>query len=216
MAKTMTPSDLTKPVAGKQVQKIEDLVGAAVRKSGLPGACVQQLIEQHGVELLREFLGVLEDKALELVGVASRSIYVPPELARDPRRALELISVMSYHHRQIRDEPAAHMPHGKPGPVVVTLFECPCLVKSYEDMVKEYKIRGLNPADPATLGVLCRKYGGLLHEAQYLVTSWEDPTGMWCAAKVTHRPGDGETFVSVEEVSQIGGHWFLAGVPIGH
>jgi hypothetical protein len=214
MTQVVTPSNLTEPVTRGQIAKVEDLVGAAVRKSGLPGACVQQLVHYHGAELTKKILQVLKGEALESTGIAAGNANVHAGMARDPKKALGMIPVMSSQYVCIREKPAASMPHGKPGPVTVTLFQLRHPVNSYEDLMGEYAARGLKPADPATFAIFCYTHGDILVEARYIATTWKDPEGMWCAVKVIYRFESG-TSVSVEEVIQFN-NWFFAGVPLDH
>jgi hypothetical protein len=58
MAKTMSPSDVT-PISVGQIAKIQELIGAGLRKSNLPSTAIQQLIETKGdllVDTIVEFI----------------------------------------------------------------------------------------------------------------------------------------------------------------
>ena len=106
MAKAVTPSESTSITAG-QIGKVQELLGAALRKSGLPSSPTQQVLEHQGDELAREFVAVLRMRVEAVSNVITRRAKV--DRAKSPQEALDTTGRKQYTNREV----VAAMPRGE-------------------------------------------------------------------------------------------------------
>ena len=106
MAKAVTPSESTSITAG-QIGKVQELLGAALRKSGLLSNPTQQVLEHQGDELAREFVAVLRMRVEAVSNVITRRAKV--DRAKSPQEALDTTGRKQYTNREV----VAAMPRGE-------------------------------------------------------------------------------------------------------
>ena len=172
MTDVMIPSDET--ISAGQVGKIQEDLGAALRKSGLPREPVQQVIENQSAALNAELVAVVR-KYVEMVSniIVRR---VPVNILRTPQQALDATG----HKQYTNNDVVAAMPKGAGGEVEVHFFKLDRYI-SENDLEDEYASHGLKPADPYSLAAVNEADPAFADEHPN-GTLWKDAKGKWCFA----------------------------------
>jgi len=167
---TMTPSTIT---AG-QIGKLQDLLGAALRKSGLQSEPTQQVIETQGEPLVAEIVAVIR-KRVEAVGdMIARRVSVNRN--RIPQEVLDATGRKQYTDSGV----VATMPKGDgDGDEVEVYFFKVGKYVSDVDLEKEFTSRGLKPADAYSLAAVNEADPSFADEHPN-GTHWQDADGKWC------------------------------------
>ena len=191
-----------KPLSPSQIAKLQEMLGATLRKANPFSDEAQDLIENHWDELEDELKAgcimtincVLEQKR----GIIR---HVKVNRARTPQQALDAIGCVQHINHEVVED----MPRGEGEEVDVHFF----LVghyKSDEDLEKECESRGLVPADPFSLAavneadlVFAREHPNCTH--------WKDKGDRWCYFACG---GDGVRIY--RRVASWSGSWWFAGV----
>lgn len=83
MTQVVTPSNIT----SGQIGKLQELLGAALRKSGLPSEPVQHVIEGHGDTLVTEMVTAIRKRVEAMSNIIVRRVKV--DRIRTPHEALK-------------------------------------------------------------------------------------------------------------------------------
>ena len=201
---TMTPS--TSITAG-QIGKIQELIGAGLRKSGLPSEPAQQVIEHRGDSIVAECVAVIRKFVEAISGLIVRHVSV--NRARTPEETLKATGRKQYTDSSV----VATMPNGEGDEVDVVFFK-PDLSKrngyiSDDDLEKEFQLRGLVPIDPYSLASV-NEADPTFADERPNGTHWKDKNGKWCYAAFS-RWSDGRS-VHVDRSDDVWfGFWWFAG-----
>ena len=173
MTDVMTPSD-DETISAGQVGKIQEDLGAALRKSGLLREPVQQVIENQSAALNTELVAVVR-KYVEMVSniIVRR---VPVNILRTPQQALDATG----HKQYTNNDVVAAMPKGAGGEVEVHFFKLDRYI-SENDLEDEYASHGLKPVDPYSLAAVNEADPAFADEYPNS-THWKDAAGKWCFA----------------------------------
>ena len=202
--KPMTPSGKT--ITAGQIGKIQELLGAALRKSNLLSEPVQQMLASEGDGLVLEMLTAIRTRVEAISGMISRSVNV--NIGGLPGRALELTGRKLY----VTDDVLEAMPRDESSEVTVHFFKLDLKGGwiSDDDLEKEYALRGLKPAGPYALAAV-NQADPAFADTQPNCTHWKDKDGNWCFAAFNRWIDD--RYVSVDQNEHDwSASWFFAGV----
>ena len=173
MTKVVTPSTIT---AG-QIGKLQDLLAAALRKSGLSSEVVQPIIEIHGATLVAGLVTELRMRVEAMSNIIVRR--VPANRTRSPEETLKATGRKLY----LNDRVVKVMPRGEGDEVEVVFFKLD-LKGGYiaDDLLeKEYALRNLIPSDPYSLAAVNGADPAFADKTPNC-THWKDAGGKWCYA----------------------------------
>jgi hypothetical protein len=139
MAHAVSPS-ATNPVTAGQIGKLQDLLGAALRKSGLQSEPTQQVLESQGAALAEELVAVVRKHVEAVSNMIVRRAKV--DRTRTPEQVIDATCRVKY----VDDDVVETMPNGEGDEVDVYFFK----VGRYlpvDEVAKEYELRGLK-SDP--------------------------------------------------------------------
>ena len=201
MTDVMIPSDET--ISAGQVGKIQEDLGAALRKSGLLREPVQQVIENQSAALNTELVAVVR-KYVEMVSniIVRR---VPVNILRTPQQALDATG----HKQYTNNDVVAAMPKGAGGEVEVHFFKLDRYI-SENDLEDEYASHGLKPADPYSLAAVNEADPAFADEHPN-GTHWKDAKGKWCFAAFDRWDDGRELSVDRYDNDWLD-YWWFAGV----
>lgn len=138
MGKTMTPSE---NITAGQIGKIQELLGAGLRKSGLPSVSTQQVLETQGDSLVAELIAVLRKRVEMVTKLIIRHVVV--DRTRTPQ---EMINATGRVNWYIDGQVLVEMPRDGFAEGEVVFFELD-YNPSVDELDREYEVRGLKP-DP--------------------------------------------------------------------
>lgn len=168
--KTMTPSD--ECITNGEVAKIQDLLGAALRKSGLKSEPTQQAIEKNGKQIALECVAVVRKYAEMFCNLFVRIVKVLRN--RTPEQVLDATGRKQYTDKSV----VAHMPKGNGEEVEVVFFNLGHSIND-TDLDAEYENRGLKPADAYSLSAV-NEEDPAFADTKPNCTHWKDADGNWC------------------------------------
>ncbi len=172
MAETMSPSEL---MTAGQIGKIQDLLGAGLRKAaGLQSEPTQQVIETQGGLLTDEFVAMVRRRVEAVSNLIVRRAKVNRN--RTSQEAIDATNRRQYTNREVVDA----MPRGDGEEAEVVFFNLGRFVSDV-DLEREYKLRGLKPADPYSLAAVNEADVAFADEYPN-GTHWKDVAGRWCYA----------------------------------
>lgn len=193
---TMTPS---------QIGKVQEIVGAACRKAGLPSASVQHVLEHQGGQLTTEILAVLR-RFVEAVSSLIVRVVTGVNRSLSPQQALDATGRKQYIDREVVEA----MPRGEGDDREVIFFQVGRNI-SDDDLEKEYEKLGFKPADTYSLAKV-NQDDPAFADARPNGTHWKDESGRWCYIAF-HRWSDVGRYVSVRRSGgDWGGRWWFVGV----
>lgn len=138
MAKTMTPSDTT--ITTGQIGKFQELLGARLRKSGLPSNRVQQVLADQGDAVADEMVATVRARVEAISNMIVRRTRV--DRTCNPQQLLNATGRTQHTNHEVVDS----MPRGEGEEVDVHFFDL-----SYNptpsQLEAEYNFRGLR-SDP--------------------------------------------------------------------
>jgi len=169
MAKTMSPSET---ITAGQIGKIQEILGAALRKSNLQSNPTQQVLEIQGDVLVTELVTVIRKHVEEVSNIIIRCVSVNRD--HSPQGILDATSRKQYTNSDV----VAAMPKGKGGKAEVVFFKLGHYV-SDNDLEKEYELRGLKPADSYSIAAVNEADPSFADEHSNS-THWMDTNGKWC------------------------------------
>lgn len=168
--KTVTPSETAITVG--QIGKIQELLGAALRKSELQSEPTQLVLETQGDSLVAELISVVRKRVDAAGNRIVRRIKV--DRTRTPEQMLKATGRKQYVDHDV----VAAMPKGEGSEAEVFFFNLGRFI-SDADLEKEYALRGLKPADPYTLGAV-NEADPSFTDTHYNATHWKNADGKWC------------------------------------
>lgn len=194
MGKPMTPS-----ITSGQIGKLQDLIGAALRKSDLPGDIVQKVIESDGEQLVADMLASLymrvEARANEI------ALHVTVDRTRTPEQALAATGRRLYGNDLVVDA----MPRGEGDEVELVFFKPEA--SAYQNglllcqaLMREYEKRNLVP-DPIALAAFAKKDPAFC-DAKPFGCQWQDADGNYCCATFDRWDDERNVYVN-----RAGGGW---------
>ena len=208
MGKTMSPSETV--VTAEQIGKIQELLGAGLRKAGLPSEAVQIVIEQQGKSLVADLVAVVRNRVDAVSKMIIRKVKV--DRTKTPQQMLDATGRKQYTDRNAVD----FMPRGTGEDVKVMFFKPepeeytrPGYM-SDDDLEKAFDRRGLRP-DPYAQAkanwddpTFADNHPNGIH--------WKDADGKWYFATFDQW-GGGERSVGVDRFGDGWyGRWWFAGV----
>lgn len=186
----MTPS---KPIAEGQIGKINDLLSAKLRKSGMQSDPIQQVLEHQGGQLATDLLAVVRryvDAESELI---SRWATVDHSLSS--RQALEATG----RNLHVNDDVVKTMPNGDSDEVF--FFNLGRYIND-DNLEKEYEARGLVPCDPFTLAKVNQDDPAFADEYPNCTHWGRGDDGTWASAAFDRFIGERRV-----DVRRCGGDW---------
>jgi hypothetical protein len=182
--KTSTPS---KPVTEGQIGKVQELLGAAMRKhaSELPSETVQLIVSQEGDALQADLLAVVLKR---VENRANTIVRVVPKLdrTRKPQEVLDATGRAQYTDKDV----VATMPSNGTGVeenVTVEFFKLSRYV-SDDELQRELDERGLT-SDPYAQAAVNEADPAFADEHPN-GTHWKNAAGKWCFASFNRYYGD--------------------------
>ncbi|MDO8471233.1 MAG: hypothetical protein Q7S49_01350 [bacterium] len=207
MTKIMTPSENT--ITPGQIGKIQEILGAALRKSGLQSEPVQQVIETKGDSLVVELVAVV----CKYVEMVSNMIvrYVKVDRTRTPQAVLDATGRKQYIDRNV----VKAMPKGDGVEADVHFFKPrPEAYKngviSDDDLEAEYEFYGFKSADPYSLAAV-NEADPAFADNHPNGTHWKNADGKWCFAAFDRWDDERLVYVFRDGYGWDGSWWF-AGV----
>jgi hypothetical protein len=170
MAQSMTPSEMT---VG-QIGKVQELVGAGLRKANLPSGPAQKVLETQGDAIVTEFVASFRRRVEAISDMII--LHVQVDRTRTPQQILDTTGRTQYTDHNVVDS----MPRGEGDEDDVYFFKVGRFI-SDADLKKEYKLRGLVPADPYAQAQVNIDDPAFADEHPN-GTHWKDADGRWCFA----------------------------------
>ena len=169
MTSIMTPSQT---ITAGQIGKLQELLGAALRKSELLRDPVQRVIETQGDALVAELLAVVRKRVEAVSKMIVRRVKV--NRGRSPQETLAATGRKQY----VDDSVVASMPRGEGREIEVYFFNVGRNL-SDADLEKEYELRSLKPADPYSQSAVNEDDPDFADDYPN-GTHWKDAQGNWC------------------------------------
>ncbi len=170
----MENHDPIKGITTGQVGKVQELLGAALRKSDLQSEPSQQVLENQGAQVIEEMVAVLRKYVEAVSSMIVRHVAVNRN--RSPQEAIDATGRNKY----LTDGVVAAMPQGEGGEADVFFFNLGRYI-SDADLDKEYELRGLKPADSYALAAV-NESDPAFADNHPNSTRWKDESGNWCYA----------------------------------
>lgn len=206
MAKAVSPSMLTPG----QIAKFLDLQTAALRKSDLPVAETQIVLESQGSSLANEFVAMVRKRVEAISNLIVRRVKV--DRSRTPQAVLDATGREQYVDRKV----VAAMPRGM-GEEAETVFFKPGAsaydkdgLISDEDLEKQFELRSLVPEDPYSLAAQNEADPAFADEHRH-ATHWKDEGGFWCHALFYHWRDERIVDVNRSGGRRLSDYWSFAG-----
>lgn len=199
MAKTVTPSTITQG----QIGKIQELLGAGLRKSGFSCEPVQQVLEIQGDLLVTEMVSVVRRRVEAASNMVVRRVRV--NRCRTPEQVIEATG----RHQRINPNVVNAWPCGNGEEVEVWFFKLDRYI-SDPDLDREFELRGFKPADPYSIAAV-NEADPAFADGHPNCTHWKDASGNWCYTAF-YRWGGGRSVGVGRNSSGWGGHWWFAGL----
>jgi|CXWL01.1.fsa_nt_gi hypothetical protein len=181
----MTPSDT---ITSGQAGKVGDLLSDALRKSGLPNAPTQQIIEEEGAQLTAELVAVVRKRVEARSEIITRPVSLDPE--RTNAQVIEETGRKPYVDRNVLDNlTRASFTEGE---VIFVPLRVGMSDKKVDEMLDSMNlvpatfdaVAKVNEDDPA----FADTHPNFAHE--------QDAKGKWCYATFGQWRGD-ERYVDV-------------------
>lgn len=172
---SMTPS--TEAISNSQIGKITDLLAAGLRKSGLQNQPTQQVIENQGVQLVKELINVTR----KFVEAVSKCIIrqVKVDQTKTPKEIIDATDRTQYVDKEV----LATMPKGDGEEAEIVFFKLDLSERNGrildDDLEKEFELRGLKPADGYSLAKV-NEDDPAFADSHPNCTHWKDGKGEWC------------------------------------
>jgi len=174
----MSPSET--PITAGQIGKIQELLGAGLRKSRFQQDPIQEIIEYQGDKLVADLVAVVR-KYVDMVG-DSIVRHVKVDRSRSPDEVLKATRRRGYY---VDRDVVATMPGSGLGIEEADVhFFWVWHVIDDNDLEEEYRRRGLKPADPYLLAAVNEADLSFAYKHRN-ATHWKDADGKWCFIKFT-------------------------------
>lgn len=206
MAKTMTPSESV--MTAGQIGKVQELLGAGLRKANLPNAPVQQVLEHQGEALVAALVAAVRkivETACDMIVRTANVIRT-----RTPQEVIKATGRAKY----VNDEVVAAMPRGEGATTETVFFKLDLSERggyiSDADLDKEYELRGLVPENPYSLSAQ-NEADPTFADDHPNATHWKDSSGKWCYIAFDRWGGGGRGVSVGRRGSDWGDGWWFAG-----
>lgn len=176
---SMSPSETITP---GQIGKIQELLGAGLRKAGLQKDPTQLMIKIQGASLVEELVAVVCKRVKAASNIIVRRAKVNRGLS--PLEVLRSLNCgRSYSLSAVNS-----MPRGKGKETEIFFFQVGRRVNNEGSLEKEYSLRGLVPADPYSLAAV-NGDDPTFRADHPNCTHWKDSAGDWCYMSFTNSNG---------------------------
>jgi hypothetical protein len=204
----MTPST-AKPITSGQIGKFEEIFGAGLRKANLLSNSAQVVLETEADVLVSELVESVRRRVARHDPMIVHHVKVDRSLSPD-----QVIEATGRKAWCMNDQVLQSMPRGAGEEVSVFFFNVGCHIGDW-DLMKEYDLRGLKPADPYSLAKV-NEENPAFADTHNNATQWRRDNGVsWCFASFDTGK-DGERFVGVRYAPEIcsgwTGEWWFAGI----
>ncbi len=203
MAKTVTPSAVSKLMTAGQITKVTANFRALLEKHAteFDSEAVQQVLGDSA--LAGEMFALFRARVEAISNMIIRR--VPVNRRRTPQEVLDATGRKQYTDKDV----VGAMPHGEGEEVEVCFFNLGRDI-SDTDLDKEYEVHGLEPADPYSLAAV-NEADPALADNNPNCTHWKDSRGKWCYVAFYRWYGV-ERRVGVDRGGGWGGRWWFAGL----
>lgn len=171
MSASMTPSRM---ITAGQIGKIQELLGAGLRKANFLSSSIQQIIETQGNTLVTDLIAAVRMRMESISGMISRHVKV--DRTSTPQQFLDSTTIRQYTDHQVVDS----MPKGSGDEIDVYFFKIGRCIDD-DDLEKEYELRHLTPVDPYTLIAVNGDDLGFSNKYPNS-TCWKDDDNRLCCA----------------------------------
>lgn len=197
--KTMSPSE---GITAGQVGKLQELLGAALRKSGLQNEPVQQVLQGAGKSLVTEIMAVVQKYVDAVSNLITRTVLV--DRTRTPQEVLDATKLVQYTDHKVVDS----MPKGEGEMAEVVFLKLGHYI-SDDNLDKELDSLGFKLADPYSLAAVNEADPAFAYEHPN-GTHWKDVDGKWCFASFDRRGDERDVDVGhrCDGFGWGGGWWF--------
>ena len=202
MTKVVSPS--ASSITPGQVGKLQELLGAALRKSGLQSEPTQQVLERDGGALADEFVASVRKRVEAVSNLITRRVKV--DRTRTPQEAIVATSRAQYLDKKV----VATMPRGEGSEAEVFFFNLGRYV-SDDDLEKGYELRGLKPADLYSVAAV-NEVDPTFADEYPNGTHWKDDKGKWCFAAFSRWRGERRVGVDRRDGRDWFDYWWFAGL----
>lgn len=185
MTEVVSPSENT--ITAGQIGKIQDLVGAGLRKSGLMSEPTQEVIETQGDSLVSEIVSAIRKRVEAMSKIIRRHVLV--DRTQTPVQAIDATGRRKWY---IDEEVLAEMPLEGRAEDTVEFFELDYNPTTAE-LDREYEARGLRPDPLATAQAMADDPA--FADERPVAVQWRDKKNHACYA-IFYR-NDGERDVNV-------------------
>jgi hypothetical protein len=200
------------PITVGQIGKIQELLGAALRKSGLQNRQLQRAIEKRGTQIIDGMMGVLYSYAAGLMftrhAVVNRTRSPQEAIDATGRKKAPSTSVLK---ENLHDDIVKIMPRGEGNEADVVFFKAG-EIGGWDRGLEFYD---LDPADPVLLASV-NEADPVFADEYPNCTYWMDPDGNRCEIDFykDREEDGGERRVRIQHGPSYGsGIWWYAGVP---
>lgn len=189
-------------ITKEQVGRIADRFSAKCFKhdTTLLKDAVQMVLEDEGDALAQDLFEVFRARVERRANMIVRR--VPVNRNRTPQEALDATS----RRQIIKDSIVQSMSKGKDHWVEVVFFKVGRFITD-ADLEKEYKSRGLKPADPYSLAAVNEADLAFADE-HHNGTHWKDADNKWCYSSFSIYRNERELFVEHSEAPWDESWWF--------
>lgn len=201
----MSSSVETEEITKGQIEKLQTLLGSALKKSGLKKKPLQYVIKEQGKLLMKELLEVVRHRVEAISNFIWRNANV--DRSRMPELVIEKTGRVQYVDKAV----LATMPNGTGNKKKMTFFKANKFISPddlavmYKDLVLKpdpYAQAAVNEADPE----FADKYPNC--------TQWKDENGTWCYLSFVRYNGErGVVVRRDDDDDDWSGSWWFGGVP---
>ena len=208
MTKIMTPSETG--ITTGQIGKIQEVLGAALRKSGFQSEPVQQVLETQGDSLAAELIAVVRKRVEAVSNVIVRHVKV--DRSQMPQQVLNATGRKQYTTQSVVDA----MPRGEEDEGDVVFFKP--RPESYDknglisddNLEKEFEFYGLKPCDPYKLSKV-NTDDPAFADKHPNATHWKDENNNWCYTAFYRWYDERRVYVDRHDHDWYD-HWWFAGL----
>ncbi|MBI5798420.1 MAG: hypothetical protein HZB10_00625 [Candidatus Yonathbacteria bacterium] len=190
-----------------QVGKLLELLGPALRKSGLQSIPSQQVLENQGSQVVSEMVAVFRRHVEAVSSMTVRHATVNRN--RTPQEAIDATGRNKY----LINDVVAIMPQGEGDEAEVFFFKPDASAYdkngniSDDEVSKQFELRGLKPAEPYAFAAVNEADPAFADEHPN-GTHWKDADGNWCYIAFNSWSAERNVSVGRGNGKWSGGWWF--------
>lgn len=198
--KIMTPS-----ITAGQIGKIQEILGAGLRKSGLSSKSIQLIIETQGDVLVAELVSVVRKRVETISNIIVHRVRV--DRTRTPQQVLGATGRRQYANPNV----VANMPGRGDGIEELDVCFFPLHRFASDDEVEEtYKLHGLERLADSYALAQVNVDDPSFADTHPNVTHWKDANGNWCYAAFGRWGGERSVDVDRNALGWNAHWWFAA------